>query len=181
MAVSEPVGELDGRYSSAGATAMAWADARERLREAEIHWLATVRPDRRPHVTPVIAVWVDEALWFSTGPDEQKARNIAAHPACSLSTGCNLIGEGVDLVVEGRAVRETGDARLRRVAEAFEDKYGVVWRFAVRDGALHHVGPDRSIGEDAPPAWAFAVAPVTAFAFGRDGGYSQTRWRFGRG
>jgi hypothetical protein len=33
---------------------------------AEVHWLSTVRPDGRPHVAPLIAVWVDDALVFCT-------------------------------------------------------------------------------------------------------------------
>jgi hypothetical protein len=31
------------------------------------HWLATVRPDGRPHVMPVWAIWVDDAFYFVTG------------------------------------------------------------------------------------------------------------------
>ena len=35
-------------------------------------WLTTVRADGRPHVTPLVAVWLDDAIHFSTGPEEQK-------------------------------------------------------------------------------------------------------------
>jgi hypothetical protein len=37
----------------------------------------TVRPDGRPQVTPVVAVWLDGAVHFTTGPTERKAHNLA--------------------------------------------------------------------------------------------------------
>ena len=45
------------------------------------------RGDGRPHVTPLPAVWSDGALHFCTGPTEQKGVNLAANPACVLTTG----------------------------------------------------------------------------------------------
>jgi len=33
------------------------------------------RASRRPHVTPIASVWLDEALYFSTGQTERKAKN----------------------------------------------------------------------------------------------------------
>jgi Pyridoxamine 5'-phosphate oxidase len=44
-----------------------WPEARRRLAEADTYWLATVRPDGRPHVVPVLAVWLDGTLHFSAG------------------------------------------------------------------------------------------------------------------
>jgi hypothetical protein len=35
-------------------------------------WLATVRPDGRPHVMPVWAIWVDDAFYFVTGTTTRK-------------------------------------------------------------------------------------------------------------
>ena len=50
MTKQEPIGELDTDFSSPGATATPWAEARKNLEDAEIFWLSTVRPDGRPHV-----------------------------------------------------------------------------------------------------------------------------------
>jgi hypothetical protein len=169
MALTEPMVELDPRYGEEGVPATPWADAQEKLRDAELYWVTTVRRDGRPHTTPLIAVWLEDALYITTGPDEQKARNIAGNPHCSLLTGCNRLHEGLDIVVEGDAIRVADDARLQRVAEAYESKYGSEWHFDVRDGAFHH---------EAGHAWVFRVAPVTAYGFGK-GPYSHTRWRFG--
>lgn len=170
MAAKEPVAELDARFSSDEATATGWAEARRRLAEAELYWLSTVRPDGRPHVTPLISVWLDHALYFCTGATERKAKNLAQNPHCILTTGCNALNEGLDVVVEGDALRVSHDAKLRRIAEAYESKYGSDWRFTVRDGAFHQEG----VGGEAV---VYEVAPSTAFGFAK-GAYAQTRWRF---
>jgi nitroimidazol reductase NimA-like FMN-containing flavoprotein (pyridoxamine 5'-phosphate oxidase superfamily) len=71
MASTEPVTELEPPFSSDVATPTPWAEARERLEESEVYWLSTVRPDGRPYVTPLVAVWLDGALYFCTGPHER--------------------------------------------------------------------------------------------------------------
>ena len=52
---------------------------RRLLETAELFWISTVRTDGRPHVTPLPAVWLDDVLYFCTGPGEQKAVNLAAN------------------------------------------------------------------------------------------------------
>jgi nitroimidazol reductase NimA-like FMN-containing flavoprotein (pyridoxamine 5'-phosphate oxidase superfamily) len=170
MAVRQPETDLDTRFSSEGAVPTDWAEGRRRIEDAELYWLSTVRPDGRPHVTPLISVWLDEAAYFCTGPIERKAKNLARNSHCVLTTGCNLLGEGLDVVIEGDAERVSDDAELQRIAAAYESKYGSDWRFEVRDGAFHHEG-----GE----ALVYEVLPSTVFGF-RKGEYSQTRWRFER-
>jgi uncharacterized pyridoxamine 5'-phosphate oxidase family protein len=173
----DPVAELDPRFSSDAATPTAWAEACRRLQAAEVFWLSTVRPDGRPHVTPLLAVWLDDALYFCTGPTERKAKNLARNPHCTLTTGCNGLREGLDLVVEGDAVRVTDDVTLRRLAGAYESKYGSDWRFTVRDGAFRHAAESLRGDDDPGVALVYQVAPVVAFAFGKGAEYSQTRWR----
>ena len=104
MAVQSAAAELDERYSSPDANPVDWADARGHLQRAEMYWLSTVRPDGHPHLRPLIAAWLDEALYFSTGADERKYKNLAGNPRVLLTTGCNL-RKGMDVVVEGEAVR----------------------------------------------------------------------------
>src|SRR5262245_49335412 len=120
----EPTTKLDPRFSSPGATATPWAEAVAQLEKAEIFWLSTVRPDGHPHVTPLLALWLDGALYFSTGASERKIKNIAHNRHCSLITGRNSLNEdGLDLVVEGDAMRVTDESLLRRVADLYEAKY----------------------------------------------------------
>lgn len=170
MAGNEPVTDLDPRFSSENAVATPWVDARRALEDARLYWVTTVRPDRRPHVTTLLSVWIDAALYFCTGPSERKAKNLAQNPHCILTTGCN-VEEGLDVVVEGDAVRVTGNDQLQRIADAYEAKYGSFWHFDVRDGAFHQ-------DEGGAEAWVFEVAPSTVFGFGKGEVFSQTRWRF---
>lgn len=170
--IVEPVTELDLRYSDASAAPTSWEAAQDRLAAAEVYWLSTVRPDGRPHVTPLIAVWLDGALHFCTGPGERKARNLGHNPNVVLTTGQNALWEGLDVVVEGEARRVLDEDRLRRIAAAYESKYGSDWHFEVRDGMFHH---------DPGHAVVYEVAPSTVFGFGKGGTYSQTRYRFAPG
>lgn len=169
MSTRHPVTEVDKRFSSEGATPVSWEDARRELERAEIFWLSTVRPDGWPHVTPLIAVWVDDAFHFCTGEDERKRKNLAANNRCILTTGCNLYAEGLDIIVEGQAERLMDDQALRGIADAYESKYGADWHFDVRDGAFVSEGH---------AAWVYRVAPETAFGYARGDQGSQTRWRF---
>ena len=170
MAQDEPAAELDPRFSDPGATPTPWPEAREELKRAKAYWLSTVRPDGRPHVTTVAAVWVDHALHFTTGRTERKAKNLAQNARCVITTGTNTF-EGLDVVVEGEAVRVTDEARLRRLADAYVAKYDQLFVFDVRDGALWIEGSD-------DPGLAYEIRPVKAFGFGKGNPFSQTRWQF---
>jgi hypothetical protein len=171
MSKLHPDTKLDRRFSSHDASPTAWSEADRVLDQAGIFWLTTVRPDGRPHVTPLIAVWLDNAMHFCTGVDERKWKNLAGNDHCILTTGSNAYQSGLDIVVEGNAVRVTDDDVLRAIAEAFEAKYGADWHFDVKDGAFQ--------GQGEGGAWVYRVDPVTAFGFGRGEQPSQTRWRFG--
>jgi nitroimidazol reductase NimA-like FMN-containing flavoprotein (pyridoxamine 5'-phosphate oxidase superfamily) len=166
--MSEPVTEIDARFSAPGAAATSWDEARRVLEEAELFWICTVRADGRPHVSPLVAVWLDGAIHFSTGPDEQKAVNLRGNPHVTLTTGCNTWDRGLDVVVEGDAVRVTNDDALQRLAAAWSAKWDGQWRYQVRDGAFHH---------DNGAALVFGVRPAKVLAFGK-GNFSQTRHRF---
>jgi hypothetical protein len=172
MANAEPVAELQAQFSSPDATPTPWAEARGRLEQAEVSWLTTVRPDGRPHVTPLLSVWLDGALYFCTGPSERKAQNLARNPQCIVTTGRNTLDDGVDLVVEGEAAKVSDEAELRSVADTFELKYGA--RFTAPEGIWFGLG-DAIRGGD---TLLYRVAPATAFGFGKGTQFSQTRWRF---
>lgn len=165
---TRPDTRLEQRFSSAEASAVDWALARSVLDRSEVFWLSTVKQDGRPHVTPLIAVWMDGAMHFCTGETEQKARNLERNPACVLTTGDNALDRGLDVVIEGAAVRVTDDLELRDLADTWESKYGSDWHFDVVDGAFAGQGGR---------ALVYRLAPVTAFGFAK-GEYGQTRWRF---
>src|SRR5690349_15810158 len=102
--VNEPIStrNLD-RYGSAE---LPWARPRDILADdtpkADLtFFVATVRPDGRPHSAGVGAVWVNDALYFVSGPGTLKSRNLATNPACSVAVRMR----GLDLVLEGEARR----------------------------------------------------------------------------
>ena len=171
MADKEPVAKLEPQFSSDDAIPTPWTQACERLEEAEVYWLSTVRPDGRPHVTPLVAVWLDGALYFATGPDERKAKNLARNLRCVVTTGRNVL-DGLDLVIEGDAAVVSDEARLWRVADRYASKYDPPFHFTVRDGAFY--GEDGEGGA----AVVYQVTPTKAFGFGKGASFSQTRWRF---
>ena len=164
----QPVAELHVPFSEEGATPTPWSKARGALEKDEIFWVSTVRPDGRPHVTPLVAVWLDETLHFCTGPEERKARNLALDARCVLTTGSNAFRDGLDLVIEGEALVVSDEGRLRRLAAAWEAKYDF-WHFEVRDGAFHH---------EQGKALVYELVPTVAFAYARGDTYSATRYRF---
>jgi hypothetical protein len=146
-----------------------WTEARWRLEEAQFYWLATVRPDGRPHVMPVLAVWLDGALHFSTSPSSRKARSLTCDPHCVITVD----SDDLHLVVEGQTAKVTDSARLQCVADAYASKYG--WQVAVRDGALYGDGAPTA---GPPPFEVLRVTPTLAFAFGTDESFGATRWQF---
>jgi len=162
--------QLDPRFSTATATATQWEYGLRQLTDAQIYWICTLRADVRPHVTPLMAVWRRDALYFCTGPTEQKAKNLARNAHCALITGCNTMAEGLDVVVEGDARRVTDESVLRELATEWESKYGSDWHYEVRNGAFHHAAAE---------AWVYEVRPTTVFGFAKGTHASQTRWRFG--
>jgi hypothetical protein len=169
----EPLTEL-GAFSSDGAAPTPWSTAYAGLRDAPLYWLSTVRPDGRPHVTPVLGIWLDAAAYVCTGPTERKARNLTQNRQCVLTTGCNQL-DGLDLVVEGGVTQVDDDAELRVVAGAFESKYGA--HFTAPEGTWFGLGDAIRDGE----ALVYRVDPTTAFGFGKGTSFSQTRWRFNQG
>ena len=100
-----PAPVLHAGFSSPGAPATPWSAVEEVLDRAEMFWISTVRADGSPHVCPLPAMWLDGALYFVTGWDEQKAVNLARNPRCALTTGNDRYRTGLDVVVEGRAER----------------------------------------------------------------------------
>jgi len=166
----EPVTELSP-FSSEDAVPTAWPQGRRGLQEAEVYWLSTVRPDGRPHVTPLLGIWLAGALYFCTGSGERKAKNLTRNPHCVLTTGRNVL-EGLDLVVEGQAALVSDEAERRNAADTFEAKYGR--HFAAPDGTWSGLG-DAIRGGD---ALLYRVAPLTAFGFGKSDQFSETRWSF---
>jgi hypothetical protein len=170
MVEQEPYSELSA-FSSDDAKPAAWSKARSELQDARVFLLSTVRPDGRPHVTPLLGIWLDGALLFCTGASERKAKNLALNSHCVLTTGRNEL-DGLDLVVEGDAFVVSGEVERRAAADAYESKYGR--HFTAPSGTWFGLGDAIRRGD----ALLYRVAPATAFGFAKGKPFSQTRWTF---
>ena len=97
-----------------------WSHARERLERARHYWLATVRPDGRPHAVPTWGVWIDGAFYTEGGG--RKVRNLQANPhvVVHLESGEDVV------IVEGLAAELSRPARalFARLDAAYAAKYG---------------------------------------------------------
>lgn len=177
MSESGPTGVIDPRYGDPTATAPPWADIESRLSSAQLYWIVSVRRDGRPHAVPVVGVWHDGSFAFCTGPQEQKARNLDSNAHVAVTTGSTGAGgwdTGVELVVEGAAVRVTEPAALQTLADAWLAKYGDDWAFDVHGDRF----VERSeSGGGSEGAWVYQVVPEKVLAFG--GGHGQTAYRLG--
>ena len=119
---TEPTTELDTRFSDANAKPTPWSETQGFLESADLFWISTVRADGRPHVTPLVAVWLNGALHFSTGATEQKFINLSTNPNVILTTGNSTWNVGFDIVVEGQAIRATNEPTLVQLAALWETK-----------------------------------------------------------
>ena len=126
--------------------------------------------DGRPHATPLVGVWLDDAIFFATGLGEQKAVNLRTNQNVFLMTGCNEWERGVDVVVEGEAVQVVDESVLKRLTEAWETKWDGRWHYEVHEGGFRHEG-------NADAILVFSVKPTKVLVFAK-GTFGQTRHRF---
>ena len=128
-----------------------------------------MRADGRPQLTPLVAVWLDDALHFCTGEAEQKAVSLRGSQNVILITGCSQWDGGLDVVVEGQAVRVTDRSTLERLADAWSRKWDGRWEY--------EPGDDGFKGDESESVLVFAVRPAKVFAFAK-GNFSHTRHVF---
>lgn len=88
-------------------TTEAGGRAERRLREEEIAWMTTVRPDGQPQSVPVWFLWEGETFLVYSQPKRrqgQKLRNIERNPRVGLNLNSNAQG--------GDVVRAEGTAEI---------------------------------------------------------------------
>jgi PPOX class probable F420-dependent enzyme len=110
----------------------------DRLRSEATIWLATVRPDGRPHLSPIWFVWVEERVWICPVDGAVKTRNVRANASVSValeSGSAPVVGEGVASVVPvadaPRAVRDAFLAKYQWDIGA-DSEYGSLLSITVR-------------------------------------------------
>ena len=143
-----------------GSGLIPWPEIERRLTVSHDYWVATVRPDGRPHVMPVWGVWFDGRLWFSSGLRSRKARNLAAEPRCTITTD-----QAQDpAVLDGLAEQVVDADGIAAFLAAMNGKYDAGMTAAFLDPAVNGT---------------FAVRPQRVIALSHDDFTgSPTRWTF---
>jgi nitroimidazol reductase NimA-like FMN-containing flavoprotein (pyridoxamine 5'-phosphate oxidase superfamily) len=140
-----------------------WRWALDRLGKSQQYWVATVRPDGRPHVMPVWGLWLDGTFCFSTGSKSRKARNLGKNSHCVV---CNE-NSAEAVVVEGTAKPLRDVSVIRSFLRLYERKYKYDMS-GMAQGMLELKEP------------VFAVHPHTAFGlYEKKFAETATRWQFG--
>jgi len=143
-----------------GTGLLPWSWAVERLRGSHDYWVATTRPDGRPHLMPVWGVWMDDALWFSSSRESRKARNLRANPQCAITTD----NAYEPVVIEGEAALIDELGAIGRFVTELNQKYKT-------DYSLGFFNPTDNACYRVRPAWAFGLTEA-------DFTGTPTRWTF---
>jgi hypothetical protein len=143
---------------------LAWQVVVERLRRSTVYWMATTRPDGRPHVIPRWGVWLDLQLYYDGAPTTRHAANLRENPACAvhLEDGTRaVILEGSSAPAEAPGTDLGG-----RIAEEMTRKYGPLGYSPTADswdgenaGGLCVFVPEKAM------AWSSFPTDVTRYRF----------------
>jgi PPOX class probable F420-dependent enzyme len=150
-------GLLDAAH---GTGLLPWSWAVERLMRSHDYWVATVRPEGRPHVMPVWGVWMDEALWFSSSRGSRKARNLAANAHCAITTD----NAYEPVVIDGEAALIDDPAAIGAFVTELNGEYKT-------DYSIDFFNPTDNACFRVRPAWAFGLIES-------DFTGTPTRWTF---
>jgi hypothetical protein len=146
-----------------GSGKLPWSWAKERLSSAHTYWIATTRPDGRPHSRPVWGIWLDQRFYFSTG--SLAAQNLATQPAITVH-----LGSGNEVVIVEGVVHLVSDATLlEQVVRLYNQKYH--WNLDPNQlpGPFYEVRPTKAFG------WHFEESEVNPESSALS---NATRWRF---
>jgi PPOX class probable F420-dependent enzyme len=146
------------RFHKVGGGFVTWESVDLRLQAARSIWLATTRPDGRPHAVPVWFLWDGKVIHFIADPGSQKGLNLTSQSWTVLH-----LGDGDDVIItEGRChVVDDQDAR-RLVETRYRAKY---------------VEPVKGVGAPVPIGWAVYqvdVERIIAWSYGNV--TSRTDW-----
>jgi PPOX class probable F420-dependent enzyme len=140
----------------APAKTLAWADIEARLAAATHVWLATVRPDGRPHAVPVDSLWLDGASWFGGSAETVKHRNLLADGRVTL----HLADAESAVIVEGTAELIRPDPpTVDAFVAASKQKYGYAPPAGAYAGGVWRLRPSKVM------AWTSLPVDATRFRF----------------
>jgi pyridoxine/pyridoxamine 5'-phosphate oxidase len=135
-----------------------WSRVEQALRKSRTYWICTTTPNGLPHAMPVWGLWLADCVWFSTGENAVKARNLASKPQCvvHLESGDDVV------IIEGVARRVSPtEPDVGRFVDEYDTKYGHRVDVSLPDFALYQVVPRKVY------TWQEATFPA-----------SNARWYF---
>ena len=146
-----------------GSGKLPWTWAIEQLIEARNYWIATTRPDGKPHSRPVWGVWFDNTFYFSTG--SLAASNLASHPAITvhLESGSKVV------IIEGVAELISSTTLVEHVVSQYNHKYDSNTDTHNLPGPFYAVRPQVAFG------WHFEESELSPESTGLG---TATRWQF---
>ena len=99
---------------------LAWSDVEARIASAPVYWIASTRPDGRPHVIPRDGMWLDGGLYYGGSPRTVHFRNITENPNLVVH-----IGDGMEaIIVEGAVeIERPSEEAAARLADEMFAKY----------------------------------------------------------
>lgn len=97
-----------------------WEEVERRLESATAYWIASTRPDGRPHVVPRDGTWLDGGLYYGGSPETVHYRNITRNPNIVVH-----IGDGQEaIIVEGKVeIEKPTEEMAARLSEESFAKY----------------------------------------------------------
>jgi nitroimidazol reductase NimA-like FMN-containing flavoprotein (pyridoxamine 5'-phosphate oxidase superfamily) len=143
-----------------GTGLLPWSWAEKRLAASHDFWLATVRPDGRPHLMPVWAVWHRSSVWFSCSGRSRKTANLSANARCSISTDNPI----EPVVIEGVAELISNVDTLRVILDIENRKYSTNYTMDLFDPVVNACFRIE-------PVWTFRIAESDFTGL-------PTRWTF---
>jgi len=155
-----------------GSEPLPWSRVQQQLeknQEKASYFLATTRPDGRPHLAGVGARWEDGKFYIVSGPETRKSKNLAQNPNCSLAV--SLVD--VDLVVDGTATKVIDPQTVVRVVA----NYAAAGWPAHAEGSV--IVAPYSAPSAGPAPWdLYEITPSQAIAVASSEPFGATRWRF---
>ena len=137
---------------------LAWTEVERRLESATVYWIASTRPDGRPHVIPRDGTWLDGGLYYGGSPETVHNRNIIQNPHVVVH-----IGDGQEaIIVEGAVeIEKPTQEMAERLSDASFAKYPQYGRMEPRVymGGVSVLRPRRVL------AWASFTENATRFRF----------------
>jgi general stress protein 26 len=135
-----------------------WVDIERRLESATVYWIASTRPDGRPHVIPRDGMWLDGGLYYGGSPETVHYRNITHNPHVAVH-----IGDGQEaIIVEGAVeIEKPTEAMATRLSDESFAKYPQYGRLepSLYIGGVSVLRPRRVL------AWTHFTENATRFRF----------------